>query len=51
LISGNHQKIEAWRQEASIISTLQKRPDLIQGIELTDQEKKMLKKLGFPGKQ
>jgi tRNA (guanine37-N1)-methyltransferase len=48
LISGNHQKIEAWRQETSILNTIQKRPDLILSIHLSDQEKKILKKLGFP---
>ena len=29
LLSGDHQKIEAWRQEQSLLQTKKKRPDLI----------------------
>jgi tRNA (guanine37-N1)-methyltransferase len=42
LKSGNHQAIETWRKVQSIQSTYDKRPDLIQEIELSDLEKKIL---------
>lgn len=48
LISGNHQLIEAWRRQTSIENTVLKRPDLITKINLSEVEKKVLKKLGFP---
>lgn len=45
LLSGHHQMIESWRKEQSIRRTLMKRPDLIKGIVLTDEEKKILQKV------
>lgn len=42
LISGNHQKIDAWRRYESIKQTYQKRPDLISKMQLSDDEKKIL---------
>jgi tRNA (guanine37-N1)-methyltransferase len=51
LISGNHQRIETWRKESSVIRTIQKRPDLIQNIKLTEQEIKLMKKMGFTSKE
>jgi len=51
LISGNHQLIETWRKESSVERTVQKRPDLIKNIQLTDQERKLLKKIGFTSKE
>lgn len=44
LISGNHQKIAAWRKEQSVINTFSKRPDLIEKIQLSDEEIKILRK-------
>jgi tRNA (guanine37-N1)-methyltransferase len=46
LLSGHHQMIETWRKEQSVKRTLMKRPDLIKGIVLTDEEKKILQKVG-----
>jgi tRNA (guanine37-N1)-methyltransferase len=51
LISGNHQWIETWRKESSVIRTVQKRPDLIKNIKLTEEERKLLKKMGFTSKE
>jgi tRNA (guanine37-N1)-methyltransferase len=34
LISGNHSKIEEWRNEKSIEITKEKRPDLLDGIKM-----------------
>lgn len=45
LLSGHHQMIETWRKEQSVKRTLMKRPDLIKGIVLTDEEKKILQKV------
>ncbi len=44
LLSGNHGAIEKWRLETSLIRTLLKRPDLLEGRELSDLEMKVLKK-------
>lgn len=42
LLSGNHKKIEAWREYQSIKTTLQKRPDLLDEIELDERQRKIL---------
>ncbi len=44
LLSGHHANIEKWRREKSIIRTAQKRPDLLESVILTDEEKKILSK-------
>ncbi|MCF7930410.1 MAG: tRNA (guanosine(37)-N1)-methyltransferase TrmD [Acholeplasmataceae bacterium] len=45
LLSGHHQKIQEWRKEQQIEKTLVKRRDLIKGIKMTDEEKKILEKI------
>ena len=42
LLSGNHQKIDEWRRNQSIINTYLKRPDLLKEINLSEKEQKML---------
>jgi tRNA (guanine37-N1)-methyltransferase len=42
LLSGNHREIEIWRRRQSLLRTLKRRPDLLKGMELTEQEKKWL---------
>ncbi|MCT6822335.1 MAG: tRNA (guanosine(37)-N1)-methyltransferase TrmD [Apilactobacillus sp.] len=42
LTSGNHQKIEEWRQKESLRKTYKRRPDLIDYSKLTDLQKKLL---------
>jgi len=44
LLSGNHQAIENWRQETSLIRTFLKRPDLLTQRKLSAQEIKILRK-------
>jgi len=44
LLSGDHQKIENWRFETSIIRTLLKRPDLLKNRRLEPREIRILKK-------
>lgn len=45
LLEGNHKKIADWRKYQSIKSTLEKRPDIIDKLTLTDEEKHILKQL------
>lgn len=45
LLSGNHAKIEAWREEQSFKRTLERRPDLFEALELTDKQMKILEKI------
>ena len=44
LRTGNHQKIERWRRNQSLKVTLNKRPDLLENIELSEEDKKVLEK-------
>ncbi|MGN7355980.1 tRNA (guanosine(37)-N1)-methyltransferase TrmD [Paenibacillus sp. SAF-054] len=45
LLSGHHANIEVWRREQALKRTLQRRPDLLERIELTDQDRKAIKRL------
>lgn len=45
LLSGNHQLIEEWRQKESLRRTLERRPDLLESIQLTPKQKKWLEEL------
>lgn len=45
LLSGDHGKIACWRKEQQILRTLQRRPELLEKIDLTDDERKTLDKL------
>jgi len=38
LLSGNHREIEIWRRKSALIRTLLKRPDLLEGYSLTQEE-------------
>lgn len=42
LLSGNHAKIAEWREEQSFKRTLERRPDLIEALELTDKQLKII---------
>lgn len=43
LLSGHHANIEKWRREQSILRTKERRPDLLEKCELTDEEKKLIR--------
>lgn len=43
LLSGHHANIEKWRREQSILRTLERRPDLLKGAELTNKEWNMVR--------
>lgn len=45
LLSGNHAKIAEWREEQSFLRTLQRRPDLLEVLELTEKQQKVLDKI------
>ena len=45
LLSGNHEEIRKWRRKQSIIKTYQKRPDLLEKICLSEDEKKILNEI------
>jgi len=45
LLSGNHAKINQWREEQSLIRTYERRKDLLETAQLTDIQKKLLAKL------
>lgn len=42
LFSGDHAKIRRWRKTEALRITLEKRPDLLDAAELTDEDKKIL---------
>ncbi len=42
LLSGDHARIARWRREQSLLRTLHRRPELLQGVELTDDERSLL---------
>ena len=39
LLSGNHQKVDEWRREQSILRTKERRPDLFERAELSEKER------------
>lgn len=43
LLSGNHQAIQRWRLKQSLGRTWLKRPDLLESIKLTDEQRELLK--------
>ena len=42
LLDGNHGKINQWRREQAILTTLKRRPDMLKTAPLTDKERKWL---------
>ena len=42
LLNGDHAAIAKWRHEQSLILTRNRRPDLLEKLELSDNEKKLL---------
>ena len=45
LLSGNHNKIRLWRLKKSLENTYLKRPDLLEKIKLTEEQKKILNQI------
>lgn len=46
LLSGNHREIEYWRRKMALIKTMKVRPDLVNKIELTDLDRRILSEIG-----
>ena len=44
LLTGHHENIDKWRREQSLKITLKKRPDLLENIELSEKDKRILEK-------
>ena len=45
LLSGNHAQIAGWRREQSIRRTYQRRPELLDKVELSPEERRLVEKL------
>jgi len=45
LLSGNHAQIAGWRREQSIRRTVERRPELLDKVELSPEEKRLVEKL------
>lgn len=45
LLSGDHEKIRQWRLEASLTRTLNRRPDLLNNLALTEEQQQVLQQI------
>ncbi len=45
LINGNHQEIRRWRREQALKKTLRNRPDLLETVELSSVDRKILERV------
>ncbi|AEF93975.1 tRNA (guanine-N(1)-)-methyltransferase [Desulfotomaculum nigrificans CO-1-SRB] len=45
LLSGHHENIRRWRRRQSLLRTLERRPELLKGVELSKEDKKVLREL------
>ncbi|MEI4768599.1 tRNA (guanosine(37)-N1)-methyltransferase TrmD [Psychrobacillus sp. FJAT-51614] len=45
LLSGNHAEIEKWRREQSLKRTLERRPELLESIDLNKQDQEFINKI------
>lgn len=51
LLSGNHAEIEKWRRRAALERTFRRRPDLLEGADLTQEDRRFLDKLDKAGSE
>jgi tRNA (guanine37-N1)-methyltransferase len=42
LLSGDHARIERWRRQQSLLHTAQRRPDLLERVELSEKDERLL---------
>ncbi|MDT9521922.1 tRNA (guanosine(37)-N1)-methyltransferase TrmD [Streptococcus mutans] len=49
LLSGHHENIRLWRLEQSLRKTWERRPDLLENYQFTQEEKQLLKKIKSEG--
>ena len=45
LMSGNHAEIRRWRRKEALRATMQKRPDLLDKVTLSDEDRKLIEEL------
>ncbi|GAA5445001.1 tRNA (guanine-N(1)-)-methyltransferase [Microbulbifer sp. NBRC 101763] len=45
LLSGNHERIRRWRLKQALVRTQQRRPDLLEGMELDKEQKRLLEEI------
>ncbi len=45
LLSGHHEQIRKWRRKMALQRTLERRPDLLAGVPLTEEDREMLEEL------
>jgi tRNA (guanine37-N1)-methyltransferase len=45
LLNGDHQAIRRWRRQQALEKTLRNRPDLLEGVTLSDEDAKMLSRI------
>jgi tRNA (guanine37-N1)-methyltransferase len=45
LLSGHHEQIDQWRRQQALLRTLERRPELLANIALTDKEKIWLEQM------
>jgi tRNA (guanine37-N1)-methyltransferase len=45
LINGNHEQIRRWRREQALKKTLCNRPDLLEGVELCEEDKRLVERI------
>jgi len=50
LLSGNHEEIRRWRLRDALEATLRRRPDLLERLELTEEQKNLLRDIKRNGK-
>jgi tRNA (guanine37-N1)-methyltransferase len=49
LRSGDHAAVAAWRRQQALLTTLQRRPELLSSVTLTPQDRAILQALQAPG--
>jgi tRNA (guanine37-N1)-methyltransferase len=49
LLNGNHEEIRHWRRQRALEKTLRNRPDLLEGVDLSDEDAKILARLKIHG--
>jgi tRNA (guanine37-N1)-methyltransferase len=49
LAGGNHEEVRRWRRRMALKKTLENRPDLLEKIDISDEDRKILAELGWQG--
>jgi tRNA (guanine37-N1)-methyltransferase len=45
LLNGNHEEIRRWRRQRALEKTLRNRPDLLEGVDLSDEDTMILARI------